>query len=233
MSIQVALPQFEGPLDLLLHLIRENKIDIYDIPIALITKQYLDYLDLMKEFNLDIASDFLTMAANLIYIKSKMLLPKPEQVEEEEDPRQELVEQLLEHMKFKEISKVLKEKYEFWSKAFTRKTSQEDEIFIQEINVFDLLTALKRIIQKVEPKIYLKKETVNIEDKIEEIISLIQLKKTVMFDEIFERSRKNSFITKLEIIVTFLAILELIRLKIIRASQSKPFDKIIINRVGE
>lgn len=233
MSIQVALPQFEGPLDLLLHLIRENKIDIYDIPIALITKQYLNYLDLMKEFDLEIASDFLTMAANLIYIKSKMLLPKPEQLEEEEDPRQELVEQLLEHMKLKEISKVFKEKYEFWSKAFVRKTSQEEEIFIQEINVFDLLTALKRIIQKAEPKIYLQKETVNIEDKIEEIMSLLQLKKTVMFDEIFERIKKDSFITKLEIIVTFLAILELIRLRIIRASQSKPFDKIIINLVGE
>ncbi len=229
MSIQVALPLFEGPLDLLLHLIKENKIDIYDIPISLITKQYLEYLDLMKELDLEIASDFLIMAANLIYIKSRMLLPKPEQIEEEEDPRQELVEQLLEHMKFKEISKIFREKYEFWSKAFVRKTSKEEEVFIQEINVFDLLTALKRIIQKTEPKIYLQKETVKIEDKIEEIINLLKVKKTVIFDELFESSKKNGFITKLEIIVTFLAILELLRLRIIKASQSKPFDKIFIN----
>ncbi len=227
MSIQVALPLFEGPLDLLLHLIEENKIDIYDIPISLITKQYLEYLDLMKELDLEIASEFLIMAAQLIYIKSKMLLPKPEQTEEEEDPRQQLVEQLIDYIKFKEASKFLKERYEIWSKALPRKTTQEEEIFIQDLTIFDLLTALKRILSKTEPKIYLAKETVKVEDKIIEILKFLEIRKSALFHEIFEQKKEKPK-AKIEIIVTFLAILELMRLKKIKAYQEKPFGKIII-----
>lgn len=121
----------KGPLDLLLHLIKQNKIDIYDIPIALITKQYLEYLELMKELDLEIASEFLVMAATLIYIKSKMLLPKQEQPEEEEDPRKELVEQLIEYEKIKEASQLLKERYKIWSKAFQEIHQRNKSFFLK------------------------------------------------------------------------------------------------------
>lgn len=229
MPFQIALPIFEGPLDLLLYLIKENKIDIYDIPISLITKQYLESLDLMKELDIEIASEFLIMAANLIYIKSKMLLPKPEQIEEEEDPRLELVEQLVEHMKFKEVSKFLNERYRVWSKAFTRKTSKEEEFYFEEISVFDLLTVLKRLIQKKEPKIVITKETIRVEDKIEEIMKMLRERKTLIFEEIFENTLNNRNVNKLEVIITFLAILELLRLRVIKAFQEIPFSKIFIN----
>jgi segregation and condensation protein A len=232
MSINIALPLFEGPLDLLLHLIRENKIDIYDIPISLITKQYLEYLDLMKELDIEIASEFLIMAANLIYIKSRMLLPKPEKIDEE-DPRQELVTQLVEHIKFKEISKTLNERYKIWSKAFPRKTFKEDEVFLQEINIFDLLTALKRIIHKNEAKISIPKDPIRVEDKIDEILKVLTEKKNMLFEDFFEKESKKRHITKLEIIVTFLAILELIRLKVIKAYQKNHFGKIFITKLEE
>ncbi|MCX7988658.1 MAG: segregation/condensation protein A [Thermodesulfovibrio sp.] len=229
MSIQIALPLFEGPLDLLLYLIKENKINIYDIPISLITKQYLEYLELMKELDLEVASEFLIMAANLIYIKSRMLLPKPEKIEEDEDPRQDLVNQLVEHMKFKEVSKILNEQYQIWSKAFPRKISNEEEVYIEEISVFDLFTAIKRIIHKKENKIHIPREPIRVEDKIEEIIKLLQERKTLIFEELFKEPFRNRDVTKLEIIVTFLAILELLRLKVIKAFQKKPFGKIFIN----
>lgn len=218
----IALPIFEGPLDLLLHLIKQNKIDIYDIPIALITKQYLEYLEVMKELDLEIASEFLVMAATLIYIKSSMLLPKPEQPQEE-DPRAELVEQLVEYQRFKEASKVLKERYQIWSLAFPRQTSKEKEFSLQEVNIFDLFTAIKRILDKPEPKIHIPKETVRVEDKIDSILNLLKEKKSLTFDELFLPES-----TKIEIIVTFLALLELLRLKTVKAFQEKPFHKIII-----
>ncbi|GAB5045844.1 segregation and condensation protein A [Thermodesulfovibrio sp. TK110] len=222
MMIQVNLPIFEGPLDLLLHLIKQNKIDIYDIPIALITKQYLKYLELMKELDLEIASEFLVMAATLIYIKSKMLLP--EQEPEEEDPRKELVEQLVEYQNFKEASKILKERYEVWSLAFSRNTSNQEEFFLEELSVFDLLQALRKIIDKPQPRIYVPKETIKVEEKIEQILNLLKLKKSIAFYEIFENNT-----SRLEIIVSFLALLELIRLRIARAYQEKPFGEILIN----
>lgn len=222
--LQVALPVFEGPLDLLFYLIKQNKIDIYDIPIALITKQYLAYLDIMKELDINIASEFLLMASTLIYIKSKMLLPKPEQQDDEDDPRQELVDQLIEYQQFKEASKALKERYNVWSKAYPRKTSNEEEFSIQELSIFDLLTAIKKIFDKPAPKIYIPQETVRVEEKIEEILNVLNLKKSVVFDELF-----NPRVTKLEIIVTFLALLELLRLKIVKAYQEKPFGGILIN----
>jgi segregation and condensation protein A len=221
-SYKIALPLFEGPLELLLHLIKQNKIDIYDIPIALITKQYLDYLEFMKELDLEIASEFLVMAATLIYIKSCMLLPKNEQTMEE-DPRQELVEQLIEYQKFKEASLTLKERYQVWSLAFPRKTCKENEFLVQEINIFDLFTALKRILDRPEPKIYMPEETIKIEDKIKQILNTLQKRKTLNFEELFLPGT-----SKLEIIITFLALLELLKLKAVQAFQEKPFDKIKI-----
>lgn len=235
MSIQIALPLFEGPLDLLLHLIEENKIDIYDIPISLITKQYLEYLELMKELDLEIASEFLIMAAQLIYIKSKMLLPKPEKSEEQSDPRQELVEQLVEHIKFREISQILKDRYEIWSKAFPRKISKDEEFYIHDISVFDLLTVIKRLLlpKDKEKIIQIPKETIKIENKIEEILSFLKKRKFAYFKELFQDKSKTNFVSKLEIIVTFLAILELLKLKIIKAFQKVPFGEIFIKLEDE
>lgn len=221
--MQIALPVFEGPLDLLLHLIKQNKIDIYDIPIALITKQYLEYLEFVKELDLNIASEFLLMAATLIYIKSRMLLPRQEMVEEE-DPRQELVEKLIEYQKFKEVSQILKERYKVWSMAFPRKTSKEEEFFLQELSISDLLTAVKKLFETSEPKIYITKEYIKVEDKIEEIMDLLKIKKSIAFNELFRPGA-----SKLEIIITFLALLELLRLRVIKACQERPFGKILIN----
>ncbi|MEN2994366.1 MAG: segregation/condensation protein A [Thermodesulfovibrio sp.] len=223
MAIKVALPVFEGPLDLLLHLIKQNKVDIYDIPIALITKQYLEYLELMQELDLEIASEFLLMAATLIYIKSKMLLPKQEKEEEEEDPRKELVEQLIEYEKIKEVSQILKERYQFWSKAFSRNTSKEEELFLEELSIFDLFQAFKKILDRSKPKIYIPKETIKVEEKIDYLLNQLKIKKSLTFQELFKADS-----SRLEIIVTFLALLELLRLKLVKAFQEKPFGEILI-----
>ncbi len=225
MFLKVALPLFEGPLDLLLHLIKQNKIDIYDIPIALITKQYLEYIEFMKELDIEIASEFLLMAATLIYIKSKMLLPKQENEQEEEDPRQELVEQLVEYEKFKNCTNYFKERYQFWSNAFSRKVEDSEEVLLSELNIFDLLTALKKILERPEPKIYITQEVVKVEDKINYILDFLKLKKSAKFYELFgEYNRKN----RIEIIVTFLALLELLRLKLVKAHQEQTFGEIYI-----
>ncbi len=227
MTIKIALPLFEGPLDLLLHLIRQNKIDIYDIPIALITKQYLEYIELMRELDLEIASEFLLMAATLIYIKSRMLLPKKEEEQIEEDPRQELVEQLLEYEKFRQTSQFLKERYEKWSNAYSRKINDDEELLVTEINIFDLLTALKRLLNKPQPKIHLPKETIRVEDKIESILEFLKQRKAILFEELFQ-SHPIDKISKIEIIVTFLALLELLKLKVVKAYQEKNFGEIYI-----
>lgn len=232
MSLKIALPVFEGPLDLLLHLINQNKIDIYDIPIAIITKQYLEYLELMKELNLEIASDFLVMASTLVFIKSKMLLPRDEQLPDEEDPRQELVEQLLEYEKFKDLTQTLKERYDFWSKSFTRQIKKEEEFFLQDLSIFDLLAALQKILSKTEQKITVPKETIKVEDKIEEILRVIKVQKRLIFTQIFE-TRKNGKPSRLEVIVTFLALLEILKLRLARAYQEAMFGDIIIEMEGE
>lgn len=224
------MPVFEGPLDLLLYLIKQNKIDIYDIPIALITKQYLEYLEFMRELDLEIASEFLVMAATLIYIKSKMLLPRQESGngELEEDPRQPLVTQLIEYEKFKQACEFLKERYQIWSQAFPRKTQSEDEVLINEISVFDLLTALKRLLQKPQPKVYIPTETIKVEDKMQELINRLRQKDVLSFDEVFEKDT-----SKLEVVVTFIALLELIKLKLVKAFQEKPFGKILLTLMEE
>ncbi|MEN2986524.1 MAG: segregation/condensation protein A [Thermodesulfovibrionaceae bacterium] len=227
MDIRVSLPVFEGPLDLLLHLIKQNKVDIYDIPIALITKQYLEYLEVIKEFD-EVASEFLVMAATLIYIKSKMLLPQRQSEVMQEDPRQQLVNQLIEYQKFKEVSQYLKEKYQIWSQAFPRKNKSEEDFLIDELSIYDLITALKRVLQKPEPKICLPKETIKVEDKIKELIKIIKEKGTIIFDEIFKENT-----SKMEIIVTFIALLELIKIRVAKAFQERPFGKILITILEE
>jgi segregation and condensation protein A len=231
-DLHFKLPDFEGPLDLLLHLIKENRIDIYDIPIALITKQYIDYIELMKELNLEIAGEFLVMAATLVQIKSKMLLP-PEETESEEpaeDPRAELVQRLLEYKAFKETSAEFREKESVWRNIFNRKPPLEEDIEIgpemslSEVSLFDLLYAFKNILSKTsEEVVEITRERLTVSDKINLIMEKLEGEESIRFDDVFDQD-----ITKIALIVTFLALLELIRLGLIKAYQEKTFGSIWI-----
>jgi segregation and condensation protein A len=224
----IKIPVFEGPLDLLLHLIRENKIDIYDIPIALITHQYLQYIKMMKELNLDIAGEFLVMAATLIHIKSRMLLPPDEEApEEQEDPRRELVQRLLEYEAYKEAALGLRKREDEWTRVFQREplsdSDEEDEaIYLSDVNLFDLLEAFKKILDTAPPEVAtITKETLTVKDKMFLIMEMLEGQETIRFEDIF----KNG-ITRTQLIVTFIALLELIRLGLIRAHQEKEFGNI-------
>ena len=233
-GLHFKLPAFEGPLDLLLHLIKEDKVDIYDIPIAQITKQYIDYLDLMKELNLEIAGEFLLMASTLIHIKSKMLLPPDEAGSEEpvEDPRAELVQRLLEYKAFKEASSQFREKESIWKNIFGRMSPGEEnpdfapEIPLSELSLFDLLSAFKNLLSKTSVEsIEITRETLTTSDKINFIMEKLEGQEGIKFEDIFEQS-----LTKITLIVTFLALLELIRLGLVKAYQEKIFGSVwIIN----
>lgn len=231
-AYNIKLPLFEGPLDLLLHLIRENKIDIYDIPISEITHQYLEYLDIIKELNLEIAGEFLVMAATLIQIKTRLLLPIDENVppEEREDPRIELVERLLEYQAFKDAAVGLKEKQEVWSDYFWRKPTSseaerpEDNLLLFDINLFDLIKAFKGILEKAPPDaVVITKETLTVKDRMNLIIERVKSKKMLKFEDLFDENY-----TKSQLLVTFFALLELLRLSIFRAYQESSFGQIWI-----
>jgi len=236
---KVKLEVFEGPLDLLLHLIKENEIDIYDIPIALITEQYLEYLELMKELNIEVAGEFLVMAATLIHIKSKMLLPPSEEEKEEEerleDPRAELVQRLLEYKRFKDAAEALALREVEWRDVFSRQSLSperfigEGEPLLIDLNLFDLLSALRRVIEKVPDKtIYeVTREELSLKDKISMLLDTLEDKESITFDELFSRDA-----TKAEVIVTFLALLEVIRLRLVRVLQAEDFGVIRILRIA-
>jgi segregation and condensation protein A len=227
-SYSVKLDIFEGPLDLLLFLIKRDKIDIYDIPIAHITRQYLEYIDLMKDLNLEVAGEFIVMAATLMRIKVKMLLPKTQGEEEEEDPREELVSALLEYRKFKEASQILREKETEQSRWFPRSDFSlveklpEDEILV-EATLHDLIFAFKRIIDSQSQEIFhtIDYPKVTIEERIDYILSFLGQKDGVVFTELFSDTP-----IKLVMVVTFVAILELIRLQKIYIRQTKHFSDI-------
>ncbi len=175
----VRLANFEGPLDLLLHLIRKHEVNIYDIPIALVTQQYLDYIDLMQELNLDVAGEFLVMAATLIHIKSRMLLPRPDPTQEdpEEDPREALVRRLLEHQKYKAAAELLHERETLRSAQWTRPDGPIAEIAGEapepevEVDLFSLISAFRAVVERAKqrPKVYLPAEQIPIEDRIEQL----------------------------------------------------------------
>jgi segregation and condensation protein A len=233
-AINIKIPLFEGPFDLLLHLIRENKIDIYDIPIAVITGQYLEYIEIMKELNLEIAGDFLVMAATLIHIKSRMLLPADEEVpaEAQEDPRLDLVQRLLEYQRFKESASDLRQREEDWMKVFRREPfspdeeKEEEELYLFDLSLFDLLDAFKKILDKAPPEVVsITKETLTVKDRMSIVMEILEGKETVRFEELF----RDNF-TRIQIIVTFVALLELIRLGLARVYQEKEFGSIwVIN----
>ncbi len=235
MAYKIKLEIFEGPLDLLLYLVKKEHLNICDIPIAKVTDQYLAYLELMKLLDLNIAGEFLVMAATLMQIKSKMLLPAEEgQVQEkEEDPRAELIRRLLEYEKFKEIAENLRQKELVQQEIFKRpKTESKEEIPAEkevyfEASIFDLISAFSKALEEVPKEIFYEvfKDEFTIEEKVHQILHLLLEKPMVTLSELFLQAKN-----KIEVIVTFLAILELIRMKEIAAMQKGLFDEIEITR---
>ncbi|MCA1562358.1 MAG: segregation/condensation protein A [Acidobacteria bacterium] len=221
----VRLANFEGPLDLLLHLIKTHELDIYDIPISLVTQQYLDYIDLMQELNLDVAGEFLIMAATLIHIKSRLLLPRPDPTQEdpEEDPRETLMRRLLEHQKFKAAAELLHERETLRSAQWTRPDGPIAEIAGEApepeivVDLFSLISAFRTVVERSRqrPKLYLPGEQIAIEDRIEQLLARLSETEACGFEDLFADVH-----TRTGLVVTFLALLEMIRLKLVRVFQS-------------
>ena len=221
----IQLENFEGPLDLLLHLIKKNEMDISDIPIAAVTEQYLGILDAMKTLNLDIAGEFLLMAATLLHIKSKMLLPsivEDETEEEDEDPRAELVRRLLEYQKYKDVSETLEASDLLGRDLFTRaapepEVLEEAETGFVAVGLFDLLAALRDVLEeKPEELVHeVNMEKLSVTDRINAILTGLQGKESVAFLDLFSDGIKRT-----EVIVTFLALLELVKMRMVRFMQN-------------
>jgi len=227
--MKVRLDIFEGPLDLLLYLIKKEHLNIYDIPIAKVIEQYLQFLELMKLLDINLASEYLVTAANLISIKSKMILPREEELqEEEEDPRDELVRKLLEYEKFKEAAEFLRDKEIERNRYFKRPAldSGPGEVYI-EASIFDLISAFKSALKEIPKDIFFEvvKDEFTVEDKIHDLLHFLLVKEKISLEELFSSAK-----SKLEIVVTFLAILELIKLKEIAAIQEELFGSILIAR---
>jgi segregation and condensation protein A len=232
-AFPVKLSNFEGPLDLLLHLIKRNELEIHDINIAVITKQYLDAIQLMQELNLDVAGEFLVMAATLIHIKSKMLLPRPETAAavegEDQDPRDALVRRLLEHQKFKAAAGLLHEKEQLRSAQWQR----PDEVVAHiagdeyepelEVDLFSLLTAFQAVVDraKLRPKVLLPPEQIPVEVRMDQLLARLSETEAMGFEDLFADVNDKS-----GLIVTFIALLEMIRLKLVRVFQSGNFGPI-------
>ncbi len=231
----VRLQNFEGPLDLLLHLIKTNEVNVWDIPILTITQQYLDYLDLMTELHLDVAGEFLVMAATLIHIKSRMLLPRddPSQADPEEDPREALVRRLVEHQRFKAAAELLHEREiqrsAQWGRPDERVTdvvgeAPEPEI---EVDLFSLITAFRQVLERAKrrPRVPLPPEQMSIETRIEQLLARLSETEACGFEDLFADVQTRS-----GMIVTFLALLEMIRLKCVRVFQQSNFGPIRVYR---
>jgi segregation and condensation protein A len=224
----VKLSSFEGPLDLLLHLIRKNEVSVYDIPIALITEQYLGYISLMQELNLDVAGEFLVMAATLIHVKSRMLLPRPETAtsdpEADEDPRESLVRRLLEHQKFKTAAGMLHERELERSAQFTRPDARVAEAAGDEyepeleVDLFSLMAAFRGVLERLSrrPMVALPPEQMSIQDRMHQLLDQLSETDACGFEDLFAAGAGS----RPFMIVTFLALLEMIRLKLVRVFQS-------------
>lgn len=232
-GITIRLDSFEGPLDLLLHLIKREEVDIWNIPIARITEQYLDYLQVMKDLNINLAGEWLVMAATLIYIKSRMLLP-PDPVAatdsvEEEDPRKELVYQLLEHQKFKNAAQMLYTREEVENAVWNKPPKEvlEDGKEVVAVTLFDLLKAFSEVVKRFESlaQMEMDQEEVTIEQKLLEVRRLLLVHDTILFSSFFHQT-----MSKRHLIVTFLALLELVRLHEVWLYQKKAFDDIFITK---
>jgi segregation and condensation protein A len=235
---KVRLDIFEGPLDLLLYLIKRDEIDIYDISLERITKQYLEYLQAFKELNIEVAGEFVVMAANLIYWKSRSLLPvdqqPPEEDVDEDDPRWELIRQLIEYKKFKEAAEQLQLRQLEQEKMFSRSGGStllpSAPLRLGDVGIFQLINAFQTVLKRVETRENLTEifgENFSVSDKIDQILKTISGGNAVRFSQLFV-----SAASRVEIVVTFLALLELIRLKQVRAVQNDPFAEIEIRPVG-
>ena len=213
---------FEGPMDLLVHLVRKNELDIYDIPIALITDQYLQYLEFMKAMNIDYAGDFLLMASTLTQIKSRMLLPTHDGEEAEEDPLLEITRPLLEYLQMKSAADQLIERNLLGEKTFIRNpsrdeflTNAEDEFI--KIGLFELIDAFQKILERIPDghRVELTADEISVKDKISQIIEILEAKASITFLELFSDNPD-----KRDVIITFLAILEMVKLTLIRIIQN-------------
>jgi len=228
----VSLDLFEGPLDLLLHLIKKTEVDVTDIPIARITEQYLGYLDLMRELNLEIAGEFLIMAATLTLIKSRMLLPSAEPDEEEEaDPRANLIRQLLEYQRFREAAQALNDRPRLHREVFTRPAevdaleSEKEGPPRLHVSTWELLEAFRAVLARARPEAVhdVQSEGVTLRECIDAVLRTLSVARSVAFDSLFDEGASRS-----RILVTFLALLELVRLGAVEAIQEERFGPIMI-----
>ena len=230
---KVKLEVFEGPLDLLLYLIKQDEIDIYDISIERITRQYLEYLQAFKELNIEIAGEFIVMAANLIYLKSRSLLPvdqqPPEEDAQEDDPRWDLIRQLIEYKKFKEAAAELHQRELERERIFAREGGPlplQDSLRLGEVGIFQLINAFQTVIKRVEAREDVQEifgERFSVSEKIDAILQRVAVGAPIRFSDLF-----GAVVSRLEVVVTFLALLELIRLRQVRAVQKDIFAEIEI-----
>lgn len=240
MNYKIRLDMFEGPLDLLLYLVKKDHLNIYDIPIAKVTQQYLEYINLMQLLDLNIVGEFLVLAATLMQIKSKMLLPAEELavLEEENDPRAELVKRLLEYEKFKQIAENLKQREISQQEVFKRpktensadvKALEGKEVYF-EASIFDLINAFSQALKDIPREVFYEviKDQYTVEQKVHDILHLLLVQTEIKLSDLFAKTK-----SKIEIIVIFLAILELAKMKEIIARQDVEFQDITIARNKE
>lgn len=231
MSTHVQLEIFEGPLDLLLHLIKKNEVSITDIPIATITEQYLATLELMETLNLDVAGEFLVMAATLVHIKSRMLLPAGADEPDEEDgvdPREELVRRLLEYQRYKEAAEQLEQREVLTRDVFVRSATPTEEVGprgFRELSVFELLGALKRVIDRLPKDSFhqVTLEKITVREKMTLLLDKLRHEGKVLFESLFDEVK-----SRMEVVVTFLAMLELVKGRAIRIYQEETAGPIMI-----
>ncbi len=240
-ACKIKIENFEGPFDLLFHLLEKNQFSIYDIPINIITDQYMEYLFAMQELDLEVTSEFLVMAATLLHIKSKMLLPsKKEEQQEETDPREELVLKLLEYRKFKESSEILRQREKEWTQVYYKlpeaiafSTREETlELIPEELKrIYTELLARNK--KKINPNVsgmnrIIQHEKVSLRSKMREIVRALLNKGRIRFSELFSLKQKSP----LDVITGFMAILELAKLKKVKLEQRRQFDDIYIHKAG-
>ncbi len=229
MGYEIKLDIFQGPLDLLLYLIKKNEIDIYNIPIAVITEQYLEYIDVMKSLNLDVAGEYLVMASTLIHIKSKLLLPVHDDTEDEEDPREELTRQLLEYQAFKEAALNLDTMNllgrDVFKGGYLLGNETDGEHSLEELSIFELIEAFKVMVSRINPEeiMEIDVERMSLSERMNEIMERLNKEKALTFSDLL-----GELSNRIKMIYTFLAILELMKLRVIKAYQAKPFGTIRI-----
>lgn len=247
-AFRIALPNFEGPLDLLLHLIKEHRLDIFDIPLALITEKYLEYLERMRQIDLDIAGEFLVMAATLAHLKSRMLLPRQDVAEQgvdavaelhqedAGDPREELVRRLLEYQKYKDAAEQLARQDILDREVFPRRVPveavpiPEEEVGLQEFSVLKLIEALDRVMERLAPKLQheVVREQISLSDAMRRIAQKLAGQESCTFDSLFDEQR-----TRQAVVITFLAILEMVKRRLLKVSQEEPLAAILIKPNGD